>query len=55
MTNQKMLKIAMIQSAEDMGCTPDDFLNSENVTVPFHLGTNARRYLTEPITCSFVS
>ena len=55
MTNQKMLKIAMIQSAEDMGCTPDDFLKSENVTVPFHLGTNARRYLTEPITCSFVS
>ena len=33
----------------------DSFLKNENVTVPFRLGENARKYLKEPITCSFVS
>ena len=55
MTNSKMLNIAMKQSAEDIGCRPEDFLNSENVAVPFRLGENARKYLKEPITCSLVS
>ena len=55
MTNQEMLKIAMKQSAEDIGCRADDFLKYENVTVPFHLGANACKYLKEPITCSLVS
>ena len=55
MTNQEMLKIAMKQSAEDIGCSADDFLKKENVAVPFHLGMNARRYLKEPITCNLVS
>ena len=55
MTNSKMLNIAMKQSAEDIGCRPDDFLKNENVTVPFSLGENARKYLKEPITCSLVS
>ena len=55
MTNQEMLKIALEQSAEDIGCRPDDFLKNENVTVPFHLGKNARKYLKEPITCTLVS
>ena len=55
MTNQEMLEIAMKQSAEDIGCRADDFLKHENVTVPFHLGMNARKYLKEPIACSLVS
>ena len=55
MTNQEMLRIAMRQSAEDIGCTPDDFLKNENVTVPFHLGKKARKYLKEPISCNLVS
>ena len=55
MTNQEMLEIAMKQSAEDMGCRPEDFLKKENVTVPFRLGEKARRYLKEPITCNLVS
>ena len=55
MTNQEMLKIAMRQSAEDIGCRPDDFLKNENMTVPFHLGESARKYLKEPITCNLVS
>lgn len=55
MTNREMLQIAMNQSAEDIGCRADDFLLSDNVTVSFCLGTNARKYLKEPITCNFVS
>lgn len=55
MTNKEMLRIAMKQSAEDIGCKADDFLLSNNVTVPFRLGTNARKYLKEPITCNLVS
>ena len=49
MTNQEIRKIAMSQSAEDMGCRPDDFLLDYPVIVPLHLGTNARKYLKEPI------
>ncbi|MCR5054840.1 MAG: GNAT family N-acetyltransferase [Lachnospiraceae bacterium] len=55
MTDQDILRIAMEQSAEDMGCKADDFLKSENVTVPFRLGENARKYLGEPITAMLVS
>ena len=55
MTNQEMLTIAMRQSAEDIGCNADDFLKKDNVTVPFRLGKNARKYLKEPITCNLVS
>lgn len=45
----------MEQSAEDIGCEAEDFLRSENVTVPFRLGANARKYYKEPITCNLVS
>lgn len=55
MTNQEIRKIAMSQSAEDMGSRSDDFLLDHPVVVPFHLGTNARKYLKEPITCNLVS
>ena len=55
MTNRDMLKIAMKQSAEDMGCISDDFRSGDNVIVPFRLGANARRYYKLPITCHFVS
>ena len=55
MTNREILEIAMAQSAEDIGCETADFLKQENVTVPFRLGTKARKYLKEPISCSLVS
>ena len=55
LTNQDMLRIAMEQSAEDMGCRAEDFLKSGNVTAVFHLGAHARRYLKEPIICNLVS
>ncbi len=45
----------MEQSAEDMGCKAEDFLKDKNVSVPFRLGKNARKYLEEPITANFVS
>ena len=55
MTNQDMLRIAMRQSAEDIGCRAEDFLLPENAVVPFHLGERARKYLKEPISCTLVS
>ena len=55
MTNQDMLRIAMKQSAEDIGCKAEDFLLAENVIVPFRQGKNAKKFLTEPITCHLIS
>ena len=55
MTNQEMLEIAMKQSAEDIGCSANDFLSEKNVIKPFHLGKNARKYFKEPISCDFNS
>lgn len=55
LTNQEILDIAMRQSAEDIGCMPDDFLKSRSVIVRFKIGAKARKYLKEPITCNFVS
>lgn len=55
MTREEILSIAMRQSAEDMGCLPEDFLRSENVIRPFRLGEKARKYLKEPITANFVT
>ncbi len=55
MIAKEILQIAMEQSAEDMGCSPEDFLKSQNVIVPFRLGEKARKYLKEPIIANFVS
>lgn len=55
MTNHEMLETAMRQSAEDIGCRPEDFLSEKNVLSGFRLGKHARRYLKEPITCTLVS
>ncbi len=55
MTNIEIKEIALLQSAEDIGCQPHDFLSNKNVVVPFCLGKNARKYYKEPITCNFVS
>ena len=55
MTREEILSIAMRQSAEDMGCLPEDFLRSEDVIRPFRLGEKARKYLKEPITANFVT
>ena len=55
MDNRELLRIAMEQSAEDMGCAAEDFLKRENVLVPLRLGAGARKYLKEPIVAQFVS
>ena len=55
LTNSEIKKIAIKQSAEDIGCRPEDFLSEKNVICRFRLGENARRYYKEPIICNFVS
>ena len=40
MTYNDMLRIAMEQSAEDLGCKADDFTKTCNVIVPYNLGKN---------------
>lgn len=55
MTNHEMMEIAMRQSAEDIGCSAEDFKADKNVVLTFKMGKNARKYYKEPITCNFVS
>lgn len=55
MTNQEILNIALAQSAEDLACTPEDFLKNENVIVISKENANARRYLTLPFFCQLAS
>lgn len=55
MTNGEILRIAMEQSAKDIGCMAEDFLKEENVVVPFALGADAKRYYKLPIGCNFIS
>ena len=55
MTNQEILNIALAQSAEDLSCTPEDFLKNENVVVISKENANARRYLTLPFACQLAS
>lgn len=55
MNNQKILQIAMRQSAEDIGCRADDFQRSYYVIVRHRIGANARKYYKEPIACNLVS
>ena len=55
MTNQEILKIAMVQSAVDLCAEPADFEKSENVVVTSHESDGARRYLKLPFSCQLVS
>ena len=55
MTNKEILQIAMEQSAKDIGCSVEDFLKTKNVTVPFSLGKDAKKYYKLPIGCNFIS
>ena len=55
MTNEEILKIAMAQSAVDLGADPSDFEKSDNVTVLSKENEGARRYLTLPFSCQLVS
>ena len=44
MTNQEILRIAMEQSARDLGCGAADFLAEENRVLPWRLGPEAKKY-----------
>ncbi len=55
MKNDEIIKIAMQQSAYDIGCVPEDFLKNEAVIVSFQLGKHAKKYYREPIGCNFIS
>ena len=55
MTNQDILQIAMKQSAEDIGCKPEDFLDHTSKVVPYRLGADAKKYYQLPIGCAFIS
>lgn len=55
MTNEDLLRVAMEQSAEDLGCKREDFIGDKNVIVPFKLGENAKKYYKLPIGCNCVS
>lgn len=54
-TNERILQVAMAQSAVDAGCRPEDFTRMENVIVPSAANPGARRYLTLPFDCDLVS
>ena len=55
MTNQEILKIAMMQSAIDLCAEPSDFEKSENVVVTSRESDDARRYLKLPFSCQIVT
>ena len=55
MTNEEIMRIAMEQSAKDIGCKPEDFFRNDNVLVPFMLGADAKKYYKLPIVCNFIS
>ncbi|MBR6768468.1 MAG: GNAT family N-acetyltransferase [Clostridia bacterium] len=55
MTNQEILKIAMMQSAIDLSCKASDFEKSENLIVISRDNERARRYLKLPFSCQLVS
>lgn len=55
MTNEDILKIALQQSAYDMGCVPEDFLDERNVVTISQKHPLARKYLDLPLSCDLVS
>lgn len=50
-----VLETALQQSAEDLGCAVNSFLQSRNVIVPYQPGPEARKYLRPPYIANFVS
>ncbi len=54
-TNDKILQIAMAQSAVDVSCRAEDFLRDTNVVVLSAANPRARKYLSLPFDCQLVS
>lgn len=55
MTNEEILRIAMEQSAEDINCKPEDFLQSRPVVVRLEMGPKAKKFYKEPVACHLIS
>ncbi len=55
MKNKEILEIAVKQSAEDIGCKPEDFFSGSNTIVPYKPGKNAKKYYKLPVGCDFIS
>ncbi|WP_349947357.1 GNAT family N-acetyltransferase [Lacrimispora sp. BS-2] len=55
MTNERILEIAMRQSAIDANCQAEDFCTSENKIVISAKNANARKYLELPFYCDLTS
>lgn len=56
MDNRELLRIAMEQSAKDLGAEPEDFCRKENVVVcRDFLAPDAKKYYEEPVFCNIVS
>ena len=55
MTYEKIVQIAMEQSAVDLGCAPEDFCSDRNKVVISHPDQNARKYLELPFFCQLVT
>ena len=55
MTNQKILEIAMKQSAADLNCRAEEFLKNEPVVVSGGIGPGAKKYYQEPVSAALVS
>ena len=53
--NREILRIAMEQSAIDLGARAEDFTKSENTVVESVTDERARRYLKLPFSCQIVS
>ncbi len=54
-TNEKILQIAMEQSAVDANCRAEDFLRTENVVARSVTNPQARKYLSLPFDCHLIS
>ncbi len=55
MTNEYIMKTALLQSAIDSNCDPQDFLDSENKVFISKKNPGARKYLELPYVCDFTS
>ena len=55
MDRGEIWRIAMEQSALELGCAAEDFLREENAVVPLGLGPGSRSYYEQPIGCTLVS
>ncbi|HAF26887.1 MAG TPA: GNAT family N-acetyltransferase, partial [Lachnospiraceae bacterium] len=55
MTDKDILRIAMEQSAVDIGADAGDFLLNENVVVSYDPGEGVKSYYNKPISCNFIS